>query len=286
MSLHALAGIYTDFNQAGTARFLGVGHSARYALLRGSTLSAHGLNKSISSARVFGSSACDPTLLLFGSPFSFFDFGDFSGQFHQITNTGSTEDNVNLTGALNNWATSCLLVARNRPTEFRVSFRDIFLDKWKEVIDGELSGGAKRDGDPSLTWEMFPTSVSYLDSDKFYLRIHQKLDIEIDWWPDYEASITYHVRLYPTGGNIRGYVARWAYWIEGGVKADDIEEKLAPAVVAGMDKLNEELGNQLSALDFLNVQDVYFLPGRQLGNPVDGQLTGTTWSDVTIVLDV
>lgn len=282
MPLDALAGIYSGSNQTGTAHFLGVDHSARYALLRGSTLSSHGLYKAISSARVYGSSACDPTLLLFGSPV----FGDFNGQFLQITNTGSSEDNINLTGAFNNWATSSLLVARNRPTEVLVSFRDVFLKKWKEVIDDELSGGAKRDGDPSFTWEMFPTSVSYLDSDKIYLRIHQNLDIEIDWWPDYEASITYHIRLYPTGGNIRGYVARWAYWIEGGVKADDIEEKLAPAVISGMDTLNKKLEEQLSALDFLNVEDAYFLPGRQLGSPVEGQLSGMTWSDVTIVLEV
>jgi hypothetical protein len=225
-------------------------------------------------------------LLLFGSPIPFITFGDFNGQFLQVTNTGSSADDVNLSGSFNNWATSGLLVARNRPSEFRVSFRDVFLDRWRDVIDGELSGGAKRDGDPSLTWEMFPTSVSYLDSDKFYLRIHQNLDIEIPWWPDYEASITYHIRLYRSGTNVRGYVARWAYWIEGGVKADDIEEQLAPAVISGMETLDDELDTQLSALDFLNVEDVYLLPGRQLGAPSDGTFSSATWSDVTIVLEV
>lgn len=287
MPLDALAGIYSGPSQSGTSRFYGVGHSSRYSLIRGSELSAHGLHRTVSSVRVFGSSTCDPALLVFSSPLPFISFGDFNGMFIQITNTGSSEDNVNLSGSFNNSMTSGLLVARNRPSEFRVSFRDVFLERWKDVIDGELSGGAKRDGDPSLTWEMFPTSVSYLDSDKFYLKVHQRLDIEMPWWwPDYEASITYHIRLYRSGSNVRAYVARWAYWIEGGVKADDIEEVLAPAVISGMDTLDNELETQLSALDFLDVEDVYLLPGRQLGNPTDGAWSGTTFSDVTIVLEI
>ena len=283
MSLDALAGIYSGTNQTGTARFFGVGHSSRYALIRGSTMSGAHLDRAVSSAEVYGSSFCDPSLVFFGTPPGVpGTFGDFNGLFHQVTNTGTTADRVNLGGMFNNWATSGLLIARNRPTELAVSFRDMFLAKWKTVIDDQLSGGAKRDGDPVLTWEMFPTSVSHLSSDRFYLKIHQKLDIVIDWWPDYEASLTYHLRLYPTGGNVRGHVARWAYWIEGGAKSDDIEERLGPAIQAGAGKLNEELGKELKKLDFLNVKDLYLLPGRQLGTPADGLLSGTTW-DLSLI---
>jgi hypothetical protein len=126
--------------------------------------------------------------------------------------------------------------------------------------------GAKRYGDPVLTWEMFPKGISYLDENRMYLKVHQKLDIEINWWPDYEASITYHLFLHLDGAkHLKGYVARWAYWIEGGAKADNIEEKLKPAVISGMNTFNTELSKQLNALSPFTFSDLYYLPGNQTG---------------------
>jgi hypothetical protein len=184
---------------------------------------------------------------------------------------------------MNDLTDSLLLVKTNRGSETRLSFRDLFLSRWKTTIDSKLSGGAKRSGEPILTWEMFPEGISYLDPQRIYLKVHQELDIEIDWWPDYEASITYHLFLYLSGGRLRGTVARWAYWIEGGAKADDIEDKLAPAVIAGMDDLNAQLSASLGAIP-ITFTDLYYLPGRQLSAAPTGTLTGWTTDDVTIVL--
>ena len=289
MSVSVLAGVFSGANQTGTARFYGVGNAERYRRARKTDLSSAGLVSAISSATAYSSSTARTTLLLFGLPGfpSFVTLPDFNGKFLQITNAKSgSELDANLSSHLfDNTTTSLLLVATSRKNETRVSFRDIFLAKWKTIIDGKLAGGAKRDGDPVLTWEMFPQGVSYLDSNRMYLKIHQKLDIEIDWWPDYEASITYHIFLYLDGlKHLKGYVARWAYWIEGGAKADDIEDKLRPAVISGMDTLNAELGKQLNLLSSFAFSDLYYLPGRQLSLPGTGVLTGWTWEDVTIVL--
>lgn len=214
---------------------------------------------------------------------------DYTGSFMQITNrrnSGSVLDVDRFsTYGFNNKPTNMLVVAPNRGTEVRLSFRDLFLERWRDVIDAQLSGGARRDGDPTLTWEMWPSGISYLDPNRCYLKIHQDLDIELHCWPDYKASITYHIYLYLDGsGRLRGYVARWAYWIEGGVKADDIEDQLAPAVISGMSTLNDELATQLAAYDAFSFSDLFYLPGDQITRPPTGVITGQTISDVTIVV--
>lgn len=226
--------------------------------------------------------------MLFGFPqFPWVPLPDFTGAFHQAANQrgASKALDMNFPG-FDNAARSALLVATRRQPEFRLSFRDAFLDKWKNTLDGLLAGSkAKRDGNPTLTWELFPKGVSHLNPDHAYLRIHQDLDIELDWWPDYEAPVTYHIFLFVNGaGNLRGHVQRWAYWVEGGAKSDDIAEKLEPKVIQGMGTLNNELSSSLSAFDGLGLNDVYYLPGRQTGT-TPGQVSGTTWQDVTIVIE-
>lgn len=134
---------------------------------------------------------------------------------------------------------------------------------------------------------MFPEGISYLDPSRMYLKVHQKLDIELDWWPDYKASITYHLFLYRDGsGHLKGHVARWTYWIEGGAKADDIEDVLKPAVIAGMTEINNQLATQLNALSSVTIADLYYLPGRQLSAAPTGALSGWTLNDVTIVVQI
>lgn len=266
MSLAGLASLFQHINSGGTLRLYGLGATTRYNHVDSLTLLGDGLFRQFSSATVHDPSTA-VSLILFDPPFNLPGL-EYQGRFLQLTNLDGRGDlKVNLTDhGFNDETASLLFVNRNRGTEVKLSFRDIFLDKWKTVIDGELSGGAKRNGDPTLTWEMFP-SMSHLDPNLTYLKIHQRLRIEIDWWPDYDASITYHIHLFLGGDKkLRGFVARWAYWIEGGVKADDIEERLRPAVISGGDTLNAELTTQLAAFSSFSFSDLYYLPGRQTGN--------------------
>jgi hypothetical protein len=285
VSISVLASVHQHANQAGRMALYGVSRTTRYQRASELALDDRALWRQISSARLFSSSDADTTLILFAFPVPFLNFPNYTGTFVQYTNARSGSDlNVNVPSALNDLTDSLLLVKTNRGTEIRLSFRDLFLSRWRTTIDSKLSGGAKRDGDPVLTWEMFPEGISFLDPARIYLKVHQPLDIEIDWWPDYEASITYHLLLSLSGsGRLRGQVARWAYWIEGGAKADDIEDRLRPAVIAGMDDLDSQLSTILGGIP-TTFTDLYYLPGRQLLPAGTGTLEGSTAEDVTIVL--
>lgn len=292
MSLSALATVFTNANQGGTARLYGVGRTERVRRAPKSTMQSNGIYRNLSSATVFSTSRSDGTLILFKPLYGFFDLGNYNGEYLQITNRQSSGSALDLdrfsTVGFNDQPRSMMLVAARKDTdEIRVSFRDIFLSKWKQVIDAELSGSqASRKGDPTLTWELWPTGISHLNSNHMYLKIHQRLDIEIDWWPDYEASITYHIRLYLNGaGKVKGYVQRWAYWVESGVKSGAIGDRLRPKVISGMSTLDSELDQQLALLGGFTFEDLYYLPGNQTSRAGTGVRTGTTFDDVTIVLD-
>lgn len=291
MSLSVLTGVFTGANQSGTGQLFGVGTTPRYNYVRSSEMLSRGLYRTLSSATVFSSSTADATLILFGPihPLLSAATPDFSGRFVQITNPrgAGSELDVDLLSdhGFNDAATSVMVVAAQRGSELRLSFRDLFLDPWRTILDSQLSDGARRDGDPVLTWEMWPQGISHLDPNLTYLKIHQPLHIEIDWWPDYKASLTYHIRLFLNGsGRLQGFVARWAYWIEGGLKTGGIEQRLAPAVIAGADTLNQELANRLQALSGFTLRDLYYLPGRQLTRAPRGVRTGLTTDDVTLVV--
>lgn len=287
MSVSVLATIFEHVNRGGDALLLAVGDSQRYHAFPAADLQWMDMYRRISSTSLFGAAGADPILIFVDTnPFGHHDFGGFSGRFLQLANSGSGERVVNLTDhAFNETTSSLLMVAGARGNEFRVSMRDAFVDKWREILDGQLAGTeASRNGDPVMTWEMFPQAISHLNPSLMYLKIHQNLDVELDWWPDYEASIAYHVFLHVTGGNLRGWVQRWAYWIEGGAKSDDIAEVLEPKVVAGMDRLNDELNSQLSSFDGFGIDDLYYLPGRQLS--ATDTKAGWTADDVTIVLQI
>jgi len=295
MALSGLASVFSGPGQTGTSALYGVGTSQRYHQITSNELLSRNLHRKISSSTVFASASADPALVLFGSPVTIpdwlsswisIDTPDYTGRFVQIANLGTAARNVNLSSfSFDNAAQSGLLVATSRRRELRLSFRDLFLRKWNETLDSVLSGGARRKGSPTLTWEMFPRGVSYLDSGRTYLKVRQNLHIEIDWWPDYEAWIQYHIFLFVnSAGNPRGAVHRWEYWIEGGAKSDDIEDRLRPAVENGVSSLNSELTGTLSGFDGFGLSDLYYLPGRQLSPTASA--SGLTTDDVTIVVEL
>lgn len=271
-------------------QLFGVSSSGRYSHFTSAEMMSYALWNNLSSALVYASSEVDATLLLFGPLGGFFDMGNFNGEFMQMAvrrgSASPLQVNQFAEHAFDNRARSMMLVAANRGAEFRLSFRDLFLDQWRTLLDQTLSGSqARRSGDPTLTWEMWPTGISHLSSELTYLKVHQNLDIVIDWWPDYKASITYHIYLYLDGsGRLRGHTARWAYWVESGIKAGTIGGKLEPAVISGMTSLNNALSGQLDTISGIRFSGLYYLPGRQLSAAPTGVLRGNTFSDVTIVV--
>lgn len=288
MSLSFLAVGYEDANFGGMQRLFGIGNSARYSLFNAALLGDLSFDKAMSSLRLHASDTASANIIAFsndiaGGPTT----GDFAGDYLQfITARHGAEIRVNLLDfQFNDRTRSILLVNTNRAPEFRVSFRDQFLDTWNTTLDPLLGSQASRKGDPLMTWTAFPEGTSYLASDQIYLQITQALNINLDWWPDYNATVTYHLYLYLDGSRqLQGYCQRWAAWVEGGIKHDQILDKLWDKVVAGVAIINGKLKANLAGLPAFN--DFYYLPGRQLA-PLDdvSDSEGSTWDDITLVLE-
>lgn len=286
MSLSFTAVGYQNINKGGASRLFGVGQGARYNPIRESLLGQLSFDAVMSSIEVHSSSSSVANAILFSNRVSFIPLGDFAGDFVSVgaPKNGPTDFTNLTTHSFNDQTRSLILVNTSKGPEFRVSFRDRFLETWNTTIDGQLGGDASRKGDPLMTWAAFPEGVSYLDPAHIYLEISQRLNINIDWWPDYDASITYHLYLYLDGANkLQGYAQRWAAWVESGVKSGGIMDKLWPKVVAGVSTIDAKLHDSLASLPAF--KGFYYLPGRQLG-PNAGVLTGNTWDDVTLVFEL
>ena len=164
-----------------------------------------GLDAAISSIEVFSSGLVFSNVILFSNRLPGFislALQDYQGDFRHVASpTTVAEVFANLTDhGFNDTTRSLLLVNTSRAPEFRVSFRDAFLEQWTQTPHAELGADASRKSDPLMTWEAFPRGVSYLDENQIYLKIHQGLNINLDWWPDYDASVTYHIHLYLDSG--------------------------------------------------------------------------------------
>ncbi|MEY2410215.1 MAG: hypothetical protein QOF48_2885 [Verrucomicrobiota bacterium] len=287
MSLSFLATGYEHINRGGLQRLFGVGKSARYNHINEAMLGSLSFDAILSSLQVSASSDTTANVVLFSNTaLDFFDVGNFAGDFRQVVAAkGGAANFVNITDfGFNDRTRSLLLVNTGRGLEFRVSFRDKFLDTWNETLDAELGSDASRKGDPLMTWAAFPEGVSYLSDGQIYLQITQALNINIDWWPDYDASITYHLYLYLDGANkLQGYCQRWSAWVESGIKSGGILDRLWPKVVAGTTTINNKLRENFASLP--SFKDFYYLPGRQIG-AISGVGSGTTWDDVTLVFEL
>ncbi|WP_225732173.1 MULTISPECIES: hypothetical protein [unclassified Nocardia] len=271
--------LYSGPNLTGTSLLAGLGIGDRYHQIKYADLASNGLLDSISSGTESCSNA-DFNLIIF-------DTARYDGGYFQIS---KDREDGNATFWHTGPAQSALLIAsRNRGrNEFRVSFVEQMRDQWNTFLDQRLSGSrASRDGNPLLTWNMFPTDNQWLDKEKTYLRIYQPLLVDLPWpWSTYHASMTYNVQLYVDGANhIRAWVADWECWVDGGQKTGKIHDELDPAVRDGMTALQDQLNAKLASFDALGaVQDVFYLPGKQLSPVGTATPSGNTNDDVTIVI--
>ncbi|MGN6602958.1 MAG: hypothetical protein ACTHK8_10940 [Ginsengibacter sp.] len=281
MSLDISGLLFSADNRMGSVFLVGVGHNHRYSHVSADLLRTIGLYAHIESVELFTSAKSDANLILLKND-------DYSGAFAQVKDARSGGD---VWWDVFGHIASLILVSGNKQgtSETRLSFSSIFQGQWNTFLDNKLSGTqASRVGNPTLTWEMFPENVTYLNSSLAYLKIYQPLHISIDWWPDYSASMTYHVYLYADSNHhLRAYGARWAWWVEGGAKSGKIGDQLGPKVSEGLGELQTQLNTQLKGFDEVlgHVTDVYYLPGTQTTPTSTGSLIGNTSSDVTIVIE-
>ena len=161
MPVSVLSAVFTENNQSGLGQVLGLGTTPRYNQISSSEMLNMRIYQTLSSATLYSSSSADATLILF-APIIPLIIPDYSGKFLQITNRRNAGAELDIDRfsdyEFNDLATSALIVAPNRGSderpELRFSFRGLFLERWRNLIDKNLSGtDARRDGDPILTWE-------------------------------------------------------------------------------------------------------------------------------------
>jgi hypothetical protein len=281
MSVGFLALVYENADRGGRARLLGVPAESRYSAINATVLKDWDLYDQVSSVSLYAATRGTSNMLLF-------EHDAFSGSFRQLVysqSAGSIASNL-ADHSFNDKASSVLLIGSDDGAEFRVSFRDLFLQQWRDLIDPALGDRASRQGDPVMTWEMFPAAIDHLDPNRTYLKIHQNLRIDVSAWPDYDASITYHIELYrDTAGHPRGWTARWAYWVEAGLKSDEIGDALEPQVIDGADLVQARLDDSFNDIQ-VELRDLYLLPGSQRTPFGEGMNAGDTHEDTTIVFVV
>lgn len=292
MSVVTMSTVSINPNQAGTSALFAVPESGRYTTVPSNVMVERSILFNLSSAKVFSSDRADATLILFNS---FIGLDNYSGPFLQITNSRNAGSDLrvdNFPLLFDNRIGSMLLVAANQSGETRLSYRDLFLDQWTSTLDTLLQDSrAQRSGETMLTWNMFPQAASGLSPDRGYLKVIQPLNIDVPAWPDYAATVAYDIYLYLENtdpmvatGRLRGNVARWVYWVEGGIKHDHIAAELEQKVIEGASTLNMKLAERLDLFSAFKFTDLYYLPGRQPTPAPTGVLTSNTFDDVTIVL--
>lgn len=292
MALSAFATVSEDPNRSGRASFYELPIAARYRRISSNQLSSEFLRNAISSASLYSVQGGSALVLFSSAPFGFSP--DYTGSFLQLAGGEAVpviENNFSTRG-FDNMATSALLIGTKRGPETRLSFRAIFLDKWNELIKEKLMGSdAAPKGDPLLTWSMFPEpTMAALNSDLTYLRVFQALDVSVRVGPlvtyHYDAAIGFYIFLYVDVRNrLQAFVAGYEVWVQSGFYHDEVEKRLREkAAVDGVAALNSNLASEIRRFSGVPLADVYYLPGDQTATP-PAVLTGSTYSDVTIVLE-
>lgn len=291
MSLLAAAWLYSGPNRTGSYDLTGLGVGDRYTAVSHAELDAHNLVNSVASGQLT-CSAADLNLVLF-------DQADYSGHFFQVSKR--REDGDATFWHVGPTQSALVIASRNSgSSENRFSFVDMFRESWDTFLDPQLpqisvavngvslgTVRVSREGEPLLTWRMFPEGDQWLDRHQVYLRVHQPLHVHMPWyWSDYSASADYHIVLFTTGDHtLRAWVADNEWWVEGGALSSTIGDLLGRAVSAGMAPLQKNLNDKLKMADaFGAINDVFYLPGRQLTPIGTDVFSGNTADDVTIVV--
>jgi hypothetical protein len=214
-----------------------------------------------------------------GHVFGFMN-SDFTGGVRSLNMRAGWISWWNSIGGDNDDIESAFLVNRGS-SEWVQSAKALLFDTVKNQFAEAVKGSqARTKGDPQIYATFWPG----YDSTKKFLSVHQDLTIELDWWPDYDASVTYDIYLYlDAGGHLRGYVAWVSDWVEGGIFSGDIYDELHPQLMAGASTFNDELNKQLALLESFTFRSLYYLPGGVPDMDQFGQAFGQK-DDATIVL--
>ena len=130
--------------------------------------------------------------------------------------------------------------------------------------DSEVGAGV------SFTWDVTPS----FSPDKTYVYVRFPLTVTLDMWPDYDCEARMWIDFYiDDGGALRGGVARFGAWVEGGLFSEGIaDELMATYLPLGVSRANELISESLQSWQTLRLQHLYYLPGTdaETGHVTDG----------------
>ncbi|TYK50932.1 hypothetical protein [Actinomadura decatromicini] len=284
MSVQATTILYKGRDQTGETKYGYLAQSDRYGHENSHDLQDTGFYEQIQSVKLFDSSVQDVCQLFFT--------GDQYDNVYQSWYALKGRGLLNITG---NWGPvrSYMLVATSRDgeNELRLSYRDLFFQQWINMIDEMKGDSIRRDVDPVLTWEMFPTDPRYqsLDPKLTYLKVHQDLMALVPSpYTDYHIWMEYWIYLYPSGTGVRAHVPQYGWYVDGGALHDNVRDRFVWRVRDGAATLENKVNEKLAQFDGIapnGVHDVYYLPGRVLKPPTHTGFTdgNVTTSDITII---
>ena len=107
------------------------------------------------------------------------------------------------------------------------------------------------------------------EPDKRFVQIKIPVEAEVDNWWNYDAEIWLWFYLYIGanffgGGNLKGYLAYYGAWVEGGIFTDDVLDGIMNALQKKVGEIDSQLDSLLSQINvFAPFTAVYLLPGNQ-----------------------
>jgi hypothetical protein len=218
-------------------------------------------------------------------------FGRFTGV-RTTLNNPTQQVSASYVGDYINDRTSSLMLVRRYDDEDSRALGDPI----SKALIGNIIGGTKgiRElrGDPVFTWDMWPTGGDSHpnDPEKRFIQIKIPVVIDVPHWFDYDAEIRLWFYLYISAGYLRGYLAYYGAWVEGGIKSQEILDKLMAAIPDNFGEIDTTLNTLLSSINGSSripmlgpFTAVYLLPGDQ--SLFSGQaMEGNVADNVTIVL--
>jgi hypothetical protein len=270
--------LYEHSDRRGRRFFVYHGPGWVYRLVRASSLRDVHLHDKISSLYVEASSG------EVGGEVILFQHDRYFGRYARFTTTPgapTVRNNINYVGDFINDKTSSILVVRRFNNELPptalgslVSRDDI------ENFVNSIERISMR-GNPIFTWDMWPEGGDDHPNDPSRRFIEIKIPVRVDvpHWFDYDAEIRYWIYLYvDSSGILRGYVAHYGAWVEGGIISGKISDRIMDALPGTIGTVESFLSDALTMVNTLGpFERQYFLPGT-------ASSTGNTDDDISIVL--
>ena len=282
---------HSDFKGRSVLGYLGP--SSIYSSLRKTSLKNVDLNDRISSLTLDASPGEDR-----GDCY-LFQHDRFLGRFIGIrtnANEPTSEVSVSYVGdSINDRTSSVLLVRRHSSETVRA-----LGDPITKALIGDIVADVKKveslRGDPIFTWDMWPTGGAYHpnDPDKRFVQVKIPVEIEVNNWFNYDAEIWLWFYLYIAeplvpvfggGGDLRGHLAYYGAWVEGGVISENVKDGIMEALPQKFGDIDSLLDSLLATVNTAGpYKMVYLLPGDQTAFNGAQYLQGHVEDNVSVVL--